>query len=248
MYFRDNVAGVQREWWQHRAGCGEWFLAERDTRTNEVLDVCLRSRGSRREARPARRRADRPLEGDLVRVRRLEGHRLRGRHARVRGLRRRQAGLLALVQVPPAARAPLLLGSLPELPDDGGRRPERSRVHRADPRGHGGRGPERPLVARLRLHVADGQGRRPVHAGRVLLPHVHPAARRLAAVREVPAQRRRSREARPARGAHAPLRHGAPAGARARRRRRRGGPRGRCSRPRRPVPASSSSTRTPRVA
>ncbi|HZO97653.1 MAG TPA: sarcosine oxidase subunit delta [Gaiellaceae bacterium] len=37
VYFRDNVAGVQREWWYHRAGCGLWFLAERDTRTNEVL-------------------------------------------------------------------------------------------------------------------------------------------------------------------------------------------------------------------
>ena len=41
VYFRDNVAGVQREWWQHRSGCGEWFLAERDTRTNEVLRVDL---------------------------------------------------------------------------------------------------------------------------------------------------------------------------------------------------------------
>ena len=41
VYFRDNVAGVQREWWQHRTGCGEWFLAERDTRTNEVLDVMV---------------------------------------------------------------------------------------------------------------------------------------------------------------------------------------------------------------
>ena len=36
VYFRDNLAGVQREWWQNRAGCGEWFLADRDTRTNEV--------------------------------------------------------------------------------------------------------------------------------------------------------------------------------------------------------------------
>jgi sarcosine oxidase subunit delta len=35
-YFRRNVAGVQREWWYHRSGCREWFLAERDTRTNEV--------------------------------------------------------------------------------------------------------------------------------------------------------------------------------------------------------------------
>jgi heterotetrameric sarcosine oxidase delta subunit len=41
VYFRDNVAGVQREWWQHRFGCGEWFLAERDTRTNEVTAVSV---------------------------------------------------------------------------------------------------------------------------------------------------------------------------------------------------------------
>ena len=31
------MAGIQREWWSHRSGCGAWFLAERDTRTNEVL-------------------------------------------------------------------------------------------------------------------------------------------------------------------------------------------------------------------
>ena len=37
VYFRANVAGVQREWWYHRAGCGLWFVGERDTRTNEVL-------------------------------------------------------------------------------------------------------------------------------------------------------------------------------------------------------------------
>jgi heterotetrameric sarcosine oxidase delta subunit len=37
VYFRANRAGVQREWWVHRSGCNAWFLAERDTRTNEVL-------------------------------------------------------------------------------------------------------------------------------------------------------------------------------------------------------------------
>jgi len=37
VYFRRNAAGVQREWWIHRSGCRAWFLAERDTRTNEVL-------------------------------------------------------------------------------------------------------------------------------------------------------------------------------------------------------------------
>ncbi len=37
VYFRRNVAGVQREWWFHRFGCELWFIAERDTRSNEVL-------------------------------------------------------------------------------------------------------------------------------------------------------------------------------------------------------------------
>ena len=41
VYFRANVAGVQREWWHHRSGCRAWFIAERDTRTNEVLSVGL---------------------------------------------------------------------------------------------------------------------------------------------------------------------------------------------------------------
>jgi heterotetrameric sarcosine oxidase delta subunit len=40
-YFRNNVAGVQQEWWLHRSGCGEWFIAERDTRTNEVFWTAL---------------------------------------------------------------------------------------------------------------------------------------------------------------------------------------------------------------
>jgi sarcosine oxidase subunit delta len=41
VYFRANVAGVQREWWYHRTGCGLWFVAERDTRTNVVLKTEL---------------------------------------------------------------------------------------------------------------------------------------------------------------------------------------------------------------
>jgi methylglutamate dehydrogenase subunit B len=40
-YFRRNLAGVQREWWYHRAGCRAWFVAERDTRTNSVLATWL---------------------------------------------------------------------------------------------------------------------------------------------------------------------------------------------------------------
>jgi heterotetrameric sarcosine oxidase delta subunit len=41
VYFRRNHAGVQREWWTHRSGCRAWFLAERDTRSNEVLWTAL---------------------------------------------------------------------------------------------------------------------------------------------------------------------------------------------------------------
>ena len=42
-YFRRNVAGVQREWWFHRSGCRDWFLAELDTRTNVVEWTALPS-------------------------------------------------------------------------------------------------------------------------------------------------------------------------------------------------------------
>ncbi len=41
LYFRKNAAGPQREWWYHRLGCQAWFVAERDTRTNEILRVEL---------------------------------------------------------------------------------------------------------------------------------------------------------------------------------------------------------------
>jgi heterotetrameric sarcosine oxidase delta subunit len=41
IYFRNNVAGVHREWWFHRHGCEQWFVAERDTRTNEVFKTEL---------------------------------------------------------------------------------------------------------------------------------------------------------------------------------------------------------------
>lgn len=41
LYLRVNTRGVEREWWYHRAGCGSWFLAERNTGTNEVLRTWL---------------------------------------------------------------------------------------------------------------------------------------------------------------------------------------------------------------
>jgi sarcosine oxidase delta subunit len=35
----DNRQGEQQEWWYHRSGCGLWFLARRDTKTNRVLET-----------------------------------------------------------------------------------------------------------------------------------------------------------------------------------------------------------------
>ncbi len=39
MYYRANLDGVQREWWYHRDGCGTWFTAERDTKSNVVMST-----------------------------------------------------------------------------------------------------------------------------------------------------------------------------------------------------------------
>ena len=41
IYFRRNVRGVQTEWWYHRFGCELWFLAERDTSDNRVIETRL---------------------------------------------------------------------------------------------------------------------------------------------------------------------------------------------------------------
>jgi len=39
LYFRDNDKGPHREIWCHSAGCGQWFVMERDTVTHAVLSV-----------------------------------------------------------------------------------------------------------------------------------------------------------------------------------------------------------------
>ena len=36
VFLHDNPAGVVREWWQH-VPTSYWFIAERDTRTDEIL-------------------------------------------------------------------------------------------------------------------------------------------------------------------------------------------------------------------
>ena len=37
LYDKPNIRGRQTEWWYHRSACKLWFVAERDTQTNEVL-------------------------------------------------------------------------------------------------------------------------------------------------------------------------------------------------------------------
>ena len=59
-YFRRNVAGVQREWWFHRSGCRAWFIAERNTVTNEVLFTALPASAPGGRARVSRRRGSEP--------------------------------------------------------------------------------------------------------------------------------------------------------------------------------------------
>ena len=38
-YMRANVAGEQREWWYHSFGCRKWFVAVRNTVTNDVRET-----------------------------------------------------------------------------------------------------------------------------------------------------------------------------------------------------------------
>jgi len=39
LYMRENPLGNLREWWYHRAGCEHWFIAERHTKTHEVINT-----------------------------------------------------------------------------------------------------------------------------------------------------------------------------------------------------------------
>ena len=151
---------------------------------------------------------------------------LRGRHDRLRALRVGSAHLLAQLQVPPPPRAALLLGSLPELPDDRRRHPERPRVHDAAPAGRGRQAAERRRLAATRPDGGDRQARRPVHAAGLLLQDLHPPAEAVAAVREGAPQRGRAREARQARRARGAGRRRAPARRHGRDRRRPGRARG----------------------
>ncbi len=40
VHYRDNAPGVKKEWWYHSAS-GTWFIAKRNTLTDEVLETYL---------------------------------------------------------------------------------------------------------------------------------------------------------------------------------------------------------------
>ncbi len=38
IHLAKNAAGIQKEWWYHRDGCGLWFTIFRDTEKNRQVD------------------------------------------------------------------------------------------------------------------------------------------------------------------------------------------------------------------
>lgn len=40
VHYRDNAPGIKKEWWYH-VPSGTWFIAERNTMTDEVLSTYL---------------------------------------------------------------------------------------------------------------------------------------------------------------------------------------------------------------
>lgn len=40
VHYRDNAPGIKKEWWYHTPSC-TWFIAERNTMTDEVLNTYL---------------------------------------------------------------------------------------------------------------------------------------------------------------------------------------------------------------
>lgn len=52
VYARDNPKGPHREYWQHTAGCRQWFVLIRDTHTHAILGSEKPDPGSRPPGRP----------------------------------------------------------------------------------------------------------------------------------------------------------------------------------------------------
>ena len=151
---------------------------------------------SRLPARPDERidRSDEPR----VRVRGPTPRGIRRRHDRAPPLRGRAARLLPQLQVPPAREGSCAAPGTARtamMTVDGV--PNVRVCTEPAPEGVVVQGQNVARLARPRLDGDHGQARRAVHAAGLLLQDVHPAEAVLAALREVPAERRRARHGRP---------------------------------------------------
>ena len=45
VYNRNNAPGIKKEWWYHSPS-GTWFIAERNTMSDEVMDTYLPNKGA----------------------------------------------------------------------------------------------------------------------------------------------------------------------------------------------------------
>ena len=210
-YFRRNVAGVQREWWFHRSGCRAWFVADRDTRTNEVHWTALPgdappnaggddddahagpcgSRGmSRLPVQPGERidrRAPIAFTFDGKTIPAFEGDTIAsalyasGRRTFSRSFKYHRPRG-ELCGCGQCANSLVQIGGRPGV----------RALRRTGDRRDRGRAHEREARPGFRRDARDGHRRRPVHAAGLLLQDVHPSAAAVAAVREGAALRGRS--------------------------------------------------------
>ncbi len=64
LYSRENADGPQREWWNHRLGCRKWFIAVRNTHTNDVIETFWSPEGSPEGSTDADMAPDEAASGD----------------------------------------------------------------------------------------------------------------------------------------------------------------------------------------
>ena len=198
-YFRRNVAGVQREWWYHRSGCRAWFVADRDTTTNEVNAWACPGVVAEMSDRlpPSTRRAHRPpparssSASTARRSRRSRGTRSAPRCtppadgcSRAASSTTGPAGCSAAPASARTAWSRWTAGPASAPAPSPVARPDARQAH------------ERQPLAALRRDAGDRHLRQPAHPAGLLLQDLHPPAPPVAAVREGAPRRRRPRKAR----------------------------------------------------
>ena len=184
-YFRRNVAGVQREWWFHRSGCRAWFIAERNTVTNEVLMTALPAEAELAEpATPGRRMSRLPQQpGERIQRQKLvrftfDGKKVEAYEGDTIGSALYAAGRRTSRAASSTTAARGLMCCAGQCPNcivavDGapGARACTEQVREGMKVEHVNADPE----PRVRRDAGDRPGRRQVHSAGLLLQDVHPA-------------------------------------------------------------------------